>query len=96
MDDLPPIEQLCQRYGVPLAFGERLLPLLQRAQGAAPDIRKRIHQLVESSFEHEAQRLALQQVARRTAQDKDLCTLASLLHEWGPPNWILDWDRRNP
>lgn len=96
MEDPPGLEQLCQRYGVPLAFGERLLPLLQRAQEAAPDIRKRIIQLVESSFEHEAQRLALQQVARRTAQDADLCTLASLLHEWAPPNWILDWDRRSP
>jgi len=96
MEDHTQLELLCQRYGVPLSFGERLLPLLQRAQEATPDIRERILQLVETSFEQEAQRLALLQLARRPAQDENLCTLAALLHEWAPPRWILDWDRRSP
>lgn len=89
------LEHLCTRYGVPLAFAERLRPLLLRAQSAAPDIRRRILELVETSLENEAQRLALEQSVVPLRRDKNLATIAQLLHDWSPPKWILDWDERD-
>lgn len=83
------IERSCRRYGVSREFGERLLPLVQRARGAAPDVRKRILDLVESSLEREASALALERLPR--PEERALTTIAGVLHRWSPPDWLLSY-----
>ena len=91
------ISDLCARYGVPRAFGEKLRPLLQRAQKVEPEPRQRILDLVTRSFAEEARRMGeIERVSARLArlepnERKVLHTVAAVLHGWSPPGWLLSW-----
>lgn len=75
MDPTQIIEQLCRRYRVPRAFGERLRPLIVRASTREPDVRQRIMDMIERSFvqeserERQRERLEAEQRGRRTSPD---------------------------
>ena len=100
MDPTQLIEQLCRRHGVPRAFGEKLRPLLRRAQRVEPEARQRILDLVTRSFEEEARRC--REAERETerlkalpeADQKILHTIAGVLHGWSPPAWLVGWSKR--
>lgn len=83
----------CRRYGVPEEFGRRLLPLLERAAQAAPDVRQRILELVEQSFEKEATRRAAHRTPGADTEERVLRTVANVLHGWQPPAWVLRWGK---
>ena len=94
MDPSVILRELCQRYGVSPAFGNKLRPLLERAQVVEPDAKLRIMDLIERSFAEEARRAAEE---RRQKQDKDsqdlrvLSAVAAILHDWEPPDWLKNW-----
>lgn len=100
MDPTQLIENLCRRHGVPRAFGEKLRPLLRRAQRAEPDARQRILDLVARSFEEESRRCRDEERATQRMQAlpetdrKILQTVASVLHGWAPPAWLTGWGKR--
>ena len=52
------VQSLCSRYGVPRAFGERMLPLVERSKKVRPEMRERLLAFVERSFAAEATRRA--------------------------------------
>jgi len=94
MDLTRKIKALCQRYCVPLAFGEKLRPLLARAERLEPEPRQRILDLITRSFEEEARRCrrAEQGDARLEAlpeaDRKILRAVSDALHGWDPPAWF--------
>jgi hypothetical protein len=89
------LKSLCHRHGVAEEFGLRLLPLLERAEGAPPDVRERLLGLVEQSLarESERQRELRQDVRRR--EELALLNVARALHSWEPPR-DFDPERANP
>ena len=91
------IEEHCRRYGVPLEFGKRLTPLVERANSSPAEKKARILDLVTRSFEQEARRAEDRQEptppSRRLSpgERKILLTVASILHAWSPPGWLEQW-----
>jgi hypothetical protein len=82
------LEEYSRRYGVPAEFANRLLPLVEKAQFAAPEVRQRIIELVEASFEKEAERRAWKRTVEGGSPDaRVLRTVARALHAWNPPGW---------
>ena len=95
MDPQTIVERLCRSFGVSADFGERILPLVEKAMECPEPKRKRLLALVERSFEHEAQRRA-QQMSPSQLPPEDLRlvnTVAGLLHGWSPPMWLKLWVR---
>ena len=94
------IQNLCRRHGVSRAFGEKLLPLLERAERLEPEPRQRILDLVTRSFEEEGRRQRAQKLERariRALSPEDrkvLRTVATLVHGWTPPSWLVGWGKR--
>ena len=86
------IRRLSRRYGVSEDFGRRLRPLLLRALESPPDARRRILELVERSYVHQAQ-LDLEEASARLPRDEAqaLRAVARILHGWIPPEWLEDW-----
>lgn len=103
MDPQKQLDDYCRRYGVGKSFGQRLLPLLERAQKARESVRARIIELVEASFEKEASLQAMKKrgsgrgapAKRKPGDDAVLQTVAAMLHNWTPPPWSLEWGDRD-
>jgi hypothetical protein len=95
MDTERTIADLCRRYGVPLEFGERMKPLLERAREKKPRVRLRLFRMVKESFEEEARRIR----ATRSPRDMHpedwnvIKAVAAVLHEWRPPVWLRVWEQ---
>ena len=91
---MPPrdlLDRLYGRYPVTLVFGERFLPLLERAEHASPEIRARIHELVAHSFERESKRSS----PLEGVSDHALIQLvAAILVDWSPPAWLVGWSEK--
>jgi len=82
---------LCRRHGVPESYGRRLLPLLERAHAAPPEVRDRLLRLVEQNLVREAnRRQGLRQQVQNPA-DQALEAVAKALHRWNPPGWLENW-----
>ncbi|MEO0651921.1 MAG: hypothetical protein AAFZ65_14695 [Planctomycetota bacterium] len=79
------LRTLCLRHGIDEAFGRRLLPLLERAAGATPDVRDRLVRLVEQSFERESERREQLRQNVHLREDEALLNVARALHGWDPP-----------
>ncbi len=100
MDPNELIQDLCVRHGVPRAFGEKLRPLLVRAQRVGPVARQRILDLVTRSFEEEGKRARAEErnragTAALSQEDlKVIQTVADVLHGWMPPGWLTGWSKR--
>ncbi len=84
------LRDLCDRYGLSPAHGERLLPLVERALNAPPGVRERILELVEGNLERESKRLAAS-AAMDPAERLVLSTVAKVVHNWSPPDWLMRW-----
>ncbi len=85
------LTRLSHRYGVSEDFATRFLPLIQRAERAAPDVRQRILQLIERTFQRQAEKAARE--ADKSIQE-DLVVLRSvarMLHGWEPAAWLKTW-----
>jgi len=93
------IRDLCQRYRVSSAFGERMLPLAERAEDVRPDLRDRLHAFLERSFVAQAELEAREAQGDRgsswtpasPAEDRLVRTVAGVLHGWQPPRWLDRW-----
>jgi hypothetical protein len=85
------IESLSRRYGVSTGFGLRLRHLIQRALESGPEARKRILDLVERSFAHEAVLKQAREVGTPEEQMRALNAVAPVLHDWSPPEWLKRW-----
>ena len=83
------LRDLCDRYGLSPAHGERLLPLIERALKAPPGVRERILELVEGNLEQESKRLAAHQMD--PTEERLLRVVAKTIHRWNPPSWLLKW-----
>jgi len=90
MDPSAIIGELCRRHGVSPSFGNRLRPLIERAQVVAPGARERIMDLVERSFAEEARRVAREKAERAEQDRRMLSAVASILHAWEPPRWLRE------
>jgi len=95
------IKDLCQRYRVSNAFGERMLPLAERAQEVLPDLRERLHAFIERSFIAQAEIEQREAEADRSpwtpatpAEERLVRTVAGVLHDWTPPRWLDRWAKR--
>jgi len=99
--DMPPaspqdiIRRLSARFGVPVSFGQRMLPLLERATALEGDPRKRILDLVERSYAHEAE-LRRSREPPSPEEQRVLSTVAGILHGWEPPGWLDGIPGRKP
>ncbi len=86
------IKRLSKSYGVPQDFGRRMLPLLERAQVVDPAARKRILDLVERSYAHEAEIQAQEKAEEGLILDPRehglVAALAESLHDWKIPRWL--------
>ena len=89
------LRTLCLRHGLDEAFGRRLLPLLERAASAPPEVRDRLLRLVEQSFVRESERRATLRENAEAAQEDALLNVARALHAWDPPE-DFDPDRHAP
>jgi hypothetical protein len=89
------LRQLCARHGLDEAFGVRLLPLLERAQAATPEVRERLLELVEQSLRREAARRLERSRERRGQEEAALLSVARALHGWNPPD-EFDPERHGP
>jgi hypothetical protein len=89
------LEHLCRRHGVSEDFGRRLLPLLERAAAAPPDVRARLVGLVEQSLEREGQRQTELRRSRAARDEQALVNVARALHVWEPPD-DFDPERHAP
>lgn len=85
------IESLSRRYGVSTGFGQRLRHLIQRAIESGPEARKRILDLVERSFAHEAVLKQARETGTPAEQKRALSAVAPILHDWTPPEWLRRW-----
>jgi len=86
------LDELCRRHGVSRTFGERLRPLLDRARESNADARQRILALVERSFAQEAERVRTEARSEaRVVERKMLSSVAAILHDWEPPDWLDKW-----
>ena len=88
------IDELCRRYGVSPKFGNRLRPLIERAQVVPAESGARIMDMVERSFAEEARRVREEEAQKRgTAQHERrvLSAVAAILHGWDPPEWLRQW-----
>ena len=88
------LTDLAGRYDVPEGFGQRFVPLLQRALEAGPDVRSRILELVERSFVRESERvgrLRAEAERRQSPEWKLVVTVARIVHNWSPPEWLIHW-----
>ncbi|MEW6072065.1 MAG: hypothetical protein AB1726_05630 [Planctomycetota bacterium] len=104
MDPRRTIEELCRQYGVPAAFGQRLLPLVERAAQSPPEKRDRLLQMVIRSFAEEARRRTEDRETRvrrarflrglSPGERRMLKTVAAVLHHWSPPPWLEGWGER--
>jgi len=88
------IRRLSRRFGVSEDFGRRLRPLLERALESPPEARRRILDLVERSYAHQA--LIDQEEARLAGpppppDETALEAVARVLHGWSPPDWLVRW-----
>jgi hypothetical protein len=72
-------------------FGERFLPLIERALKARAEVGARILQLVESSFEKEQARRNSELALQRDMELRVLQVVAGVLHGWDPPEWLEKW-----
>lgn len=72
------LRRLCRRHGVPYAIGARLLPLVQRANGAQAGLRRALLDVVEAALARDAERVPPDETERRL-----LALVASALHRWG-------------
>ncbi|MEM7309888.1 MAG: hypothetical protein AAF682_24645 [Planctomycetota bacterium] len=98
------IRDLCRRYGVSAAFGDRMLPLAERAENVRPEMRERLLAFLERSFvaqvEVEAQQSgeappkATGSAPPSTDELHALGTVANVLHGWDPPRWLDKWAER--
>ena len=94
------IKDLCQRYDVSPNFGERMLPLAQRAQEVRPELRRRMIAFLERSFVAQAEVEAAEAVeAARKApptpeEQRILATVAGVLDRWDPPRWLDQWAKK--
>lgn len=79
------LRTLCRRHGVDEGFGRRLLPLLERAQAAPPEVRDRLLGLVEQSLARESERRRELQEAQTERAERALLNVARALHAWNPP-----------
>lgn len=89
------LKSLCRRHGVAEDFGRRLLPLLQRAETATPDVRDRLLQLVEQSLERESERQRSLRENTELRDERALQNVARALHGWTPPK-DFDPSRHDP
>jgi hypothetical protein len=97
MEPVQIIRDLCRQYGVSEEFGRRLIPLLERARSAAPEMRQRILDLVRRSFVEEARRARdRRELALPEPELRVLRTVASILHGWNPPTWLEHWGEKRP
>ena len=89
VEDLDPhrlLRELCARYEVPVFEGQRLLPLLERAAAAAPEVRARVLRLVEDSLARglEATDASLVDQVEADLDLEVLVRVARSLHQWEP------------
>ena len=86
------LDRLVQRYAVPPQYGKRFLPLVGRSLAASPEIRARILSLIENSFRREEERLQQRRQALVNSTEwKMVLSVASILHSWEPPEWLMSW-----
>jgi len=85
------IKSLSKRYGVSEVFGHRLKHLINRALESEPPARKRILDLVERSYAHEAVLERAREVGTKEEQGRALGAVAAILHDWDPPQWLRRW-----
>ena len=98
MDASSIIDELCRRFGVSPKFGNRLRPLIERAQVVPAESSRRIMDLVERSFAEEARRAREEEAERRANGQRErrvLSAVAAILHGWDPPEWLRDWGQRS-
>lgn len=88
------VQSLCRRYGVPTAFGERMLPLVERSKKVRPEMRERLLAFVERSFAAEATRRSGEESPPDPREAQVLRTVAGALHGWSPPPWLDLWARK--
>ena len=83
------IDDLCRRFRVSPDFGQRLLPLVRRAQEVEPGLSQRLLDMVERSFAEEAKRSLRGRPKKVSPEDwKTLTTVARVLHDWDVPLWL--------
>ena len=95
------ITDFCQRYSVSAAFGERMLPLAERAEHVNTDLRGRLHDFLERSFKAQAEAEAREAEAdgakpwapASPEEDRAVRAVAGVLHAWEPPRWLDRWAR---
>ena len=78
MDARTELERLCTRYAVPLEHGQRLLPLIERALRAPPELRQRILEVVEATLNADAEELS----RSKDLEQRILIAVAQVLHAW--------------
>ena len=94
------IQDLCRRYDVSPSFGERMLPIAERACEVRPELRRRMHAFLERSFVAQAEVEAAEAVelARQSPPTPDeariLNVVAGVLDQWEPPRWLDRWAKR--
>jgi hypothetical protein len=87
------LTRLSHRYGVSEDFATRFLPLVQRAERAAPDVRQRILKLIERTFQRQAEKSARDADREVQADTAVLHSVARLLHGWEPAAWLKTWSK---
>ena len=90
------IAELCARYGVSLAFGRKLQPLVELACKSEARKQSLLLEMVERSFAEESKRIAREKAGGAPDDWHVLSSVARLLHGWNPPSWFERWNDEPP
>jgi hypothetical protein len=93
------VSEMCTRFRVSPAFGQRLRPLIENAARSSPEKQRLLLELVERSFAEEGRRAELERSGCTPEDWRVLASVAGVLHGWHPPRWFDRWEdepRREP
>ena len=94
MNPLKILTSLCAHFDVPVAKGQKLIPLIERALEAPEPIKGRILSLVKRTLKREAERHQTAQ-RERELDERMLGVVAKVVHPWTPPNWLRSWSKED-
>jgi len=94
MNPLTILSSLCAHFDVPVAKGQKLIPLIERALEAPEPIKGRILSLVKRTLKREAERHRAAE-RERDLDERMLGVVAKVVHPWTPPNWLRSWSKED-
>ena len=84
------LKELCRRHGIAFESGIPLLPMIERALQSPREARIRLLKLVERTLRLSEEDIYPSELAEAAHSADVLKAVARVLHDWDPPEDLLD------